>query len=345
MPGKRFRVAQWGTGNIGLYALRAIIEHPDFDLVGVRVYSAAKAGRDAGDLCGLPPTGIIATSDIAEIIAARPDCVLYMPDRAEIDALCQLLAAGINIATPRMEFNYRELIEPEMRRALEVACEAGQSSLYASGSTPGFFTEVMPLALSMMERRIDCIHLHDYCDMASRNSPEMLFGMLPFGRDPATLTGPVGTGKTSPPTMSFTAAALGHPADEIVSACAFALTRNRVTIAAGTLEKGTIGAMQMDIAALHKGRPIFKRRSTWYLTRDLDQDWELYETGVHFRVEGDLPLNVVFTIPVSDEDYPKISPAMTANPVVNAVPYICAAPPGIRHTDELPLVIGRFAPR
>ena len=48
---KRYRVAQWATGNIGLRSLRAVIEHPQFDLVGLYVYSDAKAGRDAGENC------------------------------------------------------------------------------------------------------------------------------------------------------------------------------------------------------------------------------------------------------------------------------------------------------
>jgi 4-hydroxy-tetrahydrodipicolinate reductase len=196
-----------------------------------------------------------------------------------------------------------------------------------------------------MESRFDCLHINDYADMASRNSPQMLFEMLPFGRDPASLTGPIGTGKSSPPTMSFTAAALGFPADEIVSSSEFAITKNRVTVAAGTLEAGTIGGMRMNIAAIHKGQRVLTRSSTWYVTKDLEPQWELLESGVHFRVEGDLPLAISVTIPVSPEAYPKISPAMTANPVVNAVPYICDAKPGILHTDELPLIVGKFAPR
>ena len=53
--GTRYRVAQWGTGHSGMAALRALIQHPDFDLVGVKVYSENKAGRDAGELCDLGP--------------------------------------------------------------------------------------------------------------------------------------------------------------------------------------------------------------------------------------------------------------------------------------------------
>ena len=57
------RVIQWSTGHVGMHALRALVRHPDLELVGLWVHSADKARRDAGDLCGLPPTGVVATSD------------------------------------------------------------------------------------------------------------------------------------------------------------------------------------------------------------------------------------------------------------------------------------------
>lgn len=344
MESRRYRVAQWGTGNVGLYALRAIIEHPRFDLVGCRVYSDAKAGQDAGTLCGLPPTGVIATQDVEAIIAARPDCVVYMADKAEIEVICRLLAEGINVATARMEFNHRDTIVPETRRLIEQACVRGGTSLYGSGSTPGWFTEVMPLVLSAMERRWDCLTLTDYADMASRNSPDMLFKVLPFGSDPASVDpGAQGTATSSPPTISLVARALGLPLDEVRTSREFAVARETFAIPAGTVAQGTIAAMRMSIEGIRQGRTVIRRNSIWYLTRDIEPAWDLRDTGLHYRVEGDLPLDVMFTIPVSAEDYPKVSPGLTANPVVNAVPYVVEAAPGILQTDELPLVVGRFA--
>ena len=47
-----YRVVQWATGNIGTKSLRAVIEHPGLELVGLYVHSADKAGTDAGELCG-----------------------------------------------------------------------------------------------------------------------------------------------------------------------------------------------------------------------------------------------------------------------------------------------------
>lgn len=339
---KHFRVAVWGTGNIGMHSVRKVIEHPYFELVGVRVYSDAKVGRDAGDLCGVGTTGIIATTNIEDIIAAKPDCVVYLPDRSEMDVIIRLLESGINIATARFEFNRRDSIEPTLRENLEAACTKGNASLYCSGSTPGWFTEVMPLVLSALERRLDCITLTDYADMSSRNSPEMLFDLLKFGADPSSVdpNAPFGTAMSSPPTLSMVAEAMGLPVDEIVTDRQFALARKREEIAAGTIEPGTIAAMRMEIEGRRGGKPVIRRRSIWYVTRDIEPAWNLRDTGLHYRVEGDLPLDVMFTIPVSPEVYPTISPGLTAHPVLNAIPYVCDAAPGIIQTPELPIVIG-----
>ena len=95
--GKRYRVAQWGTGDVGRRALAAVIEHPRMDLVALRVFSTDKAGRDAGELCGKPATGVFASLDPEVVIAARPDCVVYLPNQADVTDMCRLLEAGINI--------------------------------------------------------------------------------------------------------------------------------------------------------------------------------------------------------------------------------------------------------
>ena len=52
-----YRVVHFGTGFAGVHALRAIIQRPDLELVGLVVHSDEKAGRDAGDLCGAGADG------------------------------------------------------------------------------------------------------------------------------------------------------------------------------------------------------------------------------------------------------------------------------------------------
>jgi hypothetical protein len=338
---RRYRVAQWGTGNVGLRALRAAVEHPWMELVAVKVYSDAKEGRDAGELYGGTPTGVRTTRSMDAILQTRPDCVIYMPDHADFDEMSRLLEAGINIATACVGFNHRDSIEPAARARLEAACQRGRSSLYSTGSSPGWSTEIMPFALLAMQRRLDCFTITDYADMASRNSPLMIFDGLGFGKDPskADPNRRIGTALSTPPTFRAVADAIGLSLDEVTTSIEYAATRKRETIAAGTLEAGTIGAMRMGVIGLRKGRPVLRRFSIWYVARDLDPQWELRDSGWRMQVEGDTSLDVSIAFSVAQSDYASYSPGLTAHPVVNAVPYVCDAPPGILHTTDLPVMV------
>ena len=96
MSEKKYRVIQWATGTVGSAALKYFIENPVIDLVGVYVTNPEKVGKDAGDLVGLPKTGVLATGDVSEIMAMDADCVLFAPSMMTppVDQVCQLLASG-----------------------------------------------------------------------------------------------------------------------------------------------------------------------------------------------------------------------------------------------------------
>src|SRR5579862_6657092 len=93
----KYRIAQWGTGLVGAAAARKVIEHPEFELVACFAHGAEKIGRDVGELIGVAPIGVKATNKIEDIIAARPDCVLYTPLLWDVDAMAKLLESGINV--------------------------------------------------------------------------------------------------------------------------------------------------------------------------------------------------------------------------------------------------------
>lgn len=341
---KRYRVAQWGTGNIGLRSLRTVIEHPQYDLVAVYVYSDAKAGQDAGDLCALGKTGVVATKNVDDIVAAAPDCVLYMPGQVEYDMVCRLLEAGINVVSTRGEFHYPDGLEPSVRQRVEDACRKGGSSIFSTGSSPGFATEVIPFALALMQRRLDCLTLEEFADMSSRNSPEMIFDGLGFGRAPVQLDEATQSAMAgNAPSLRMAAAALSLPLDEVTGTVEYAVARHRLEIAAGTIEAGTVAAIRMVTNGMRNGKTVFRKRGLLYLTRDIEPAWELRDTGWRFLVEGDAPLEVSISFPVSDADYAAFSPGLTAHPPVNAIPYICDAAPGLRTTADLPMLLANLS--
>lgn len=347
MPAARpIRVIQWATGNIGARALRAVIEHPLMELAGLWVSSPDKAGRDAGEMAGLGrATGVIATRDAAALIAREADCVLYMRQGTDIAELAALLASGKNVVTTRGDFHHPPMMDPAARAAIEAACTAGGTSIYSTGSSPGFITEAVPLALLSLSRRLDCLTIEEFADLGSRNSPQLLFEIMRFGQpmgpfDQLQAEHIKGDFASS---LAQIAQASGVVIDRWEAHGEYSPASQTVRIAAGEIAAGTIAAMRITISGVADGKARFRFRANWYATdRIRDTDWELRESGWRLRVEGDTPLDVGITFPVPPEDYAAFTPALTAHRAVNAVHAVCAAPPGIRTTADLPQITAWF---
>jgi 4-hydroxy-tetrahydrodipicolinate reductase len=342
----KYRVIQWATGNVGSRALLRVIEHPDMELVGLWVSSPGKVGKDAGELAGSDQTtGIKATNSAADLIALDADCVLYMRQGTDWDELCAILASGKNVITTRGDFHYPAMIAPENRTRVEEACRKGNSSIYSTGSSPGFITEAFVLPLLSLARQHKLLTIDEYADVSSRDSPEMLFQIMGFGEPMAPfdqrraehLKGDFGS------SLSQIGEAIGLPIDEIEAFGELSATKNTLHIPAGTVEAGTVGAMRTTITCKHQGRAVLRFRANWYVTTDIeDEGWNLRDSGWRVQTEGDTPLLVDIHFPVPEEDYAAFTPGLTAHRPVNAIPVVCAAAPGIRTTSDLPQIIPTF---
>jgi hypothetical protein len=349
LPGsqQRYRVAQWATGKVGSSSLRAVIGHPALDLVGLHVYSQAKEGKDAGELCGLSRVGIAATRSVDAIIAARPDCVLYMQEGVNLDDVCRLLEAGINIVTTRGEFFNPDKMDPQIRQRTEAACQAGGASLHATGSSPGFITEAIPLVLASVARRLDCLTIDEFAYIPESCSPEMIFDVMGYGRPPGAEFDPNLLGhmaQTFEQSLSLLASELSLPLDNVVSSGETATATERVEIAAGAyIEKGTVAAQRITVAGMRDGKPLLRFRAHWFCAMDIEPRWTLGETGWRVTVEGDTPFDISITLPKTSEAVAEQMGRYTAHRAVNAIPYVCAARPGIVTIADMPQVIARLA--
>jgi 4-hydroxy-tetrahydrodipicolinate reductase len=346
---KRYRVVQWATGNVGSRALRRAIEHPDLEVVGVWVHSADKVGRDAGELAGVAPIGVTATHRIEDVLALKPDCVLYMPHVCNFDEICQILESGSNIVTTRMELQNLAALDSAICARVESACQRGNSSIHATGASPGFITEAMPIVLASIQRRLDNLSIEEFADCSSRDSPEMLFEMMGFGRKP----GPANQAQLDharlcfAPSLQLVATALGLSVDKIEVFGAQGLARKDLHIAAGVVSSGTVAATKTTVSCTRGGKSLMSFTTTWFVSSDVDtsdgKKWE-FRTPSGWRVvlQGDCPLDISISFPVAPENYADMTPGLTAHRPINAVPYVCDAPAGIRTTVDLPQIIARL---
>ena len=335
------RVVQWATGNIGLRALREVLRHPALDLVGVLVYDPAKNGVDAGLLCDGEPVGVTATNDRDAIHALEADCALYMPRALDIDDVVTLLGAGTNVITTRGEFFAGGHALPDERRTRVLdACARGGSSIYSTGSSPGFITDALPFALLSMQRHVESVAIEEFANLSRRDSPDLLFTLMGFGqpvdsydaRRAQYLLGEFG------PALGVLAAAAARPVDEWSAEGEVAAVRRDTSIEAGELAAGSIGAERTTIAGLSNGDEVVRFSANWYCTDDLEPAWDLLATGWRVRVRGDTAFDVEISFPIALEDLGSFTPSLSANRPVNAIPYVCAAAPGILATADLPQI-------
>lgn len=338
------RVVQWATGTVGASAMRAVINHPNLHLVGVRVYSEAKVGKDAGDLCGLSRVGVISTRSLEAILALQPDCVLYMPESTDVNEVCRLLESGANIVTTRAEFFNPARMDPAFRQRIEAACLKGGSSIHATGSSPGFVTEALPIVLTSLSRRLDLLVIDEFANCIDGCSEEMLLNIMGFGETPAMFSRRqhADRDKVFEDSLGLLGGALGMPIDSFTLTTEFALTRAPTKLHQITIPAGTVGAQRVVVSGLHAGKPRLRFRSNWFVTTDLEPLWDLRADGWRVLVEGDTPLDISIGFPIPADERKITLPRLTAHRPVNAIPYVCAARPGIVTTADLPQVIARL---
>jgi 4-hydroxy-tetrahydrodipicolinate reductase len=149
--------------------LREVLQHhgDEFEVIGARVYSPAKDGRDVGELVGLDPIGVAATTDVDEILALEADCVVFTPqplDQAQVTAdAVALLRSGKNLVTTTT-FHYPQLHGPEYVERLEDACRAGDATLHGTGVHPNFMVERLVMTLTGLFTDVRHVRLVEACE-------------------------------------------------------------------------------------------------------------------------------------------------------------------------------------
>ena len=155
----KYRVIQWATGGMGKNCLRALIDHPAMELVGVYVYGRDKAGKDAGEIARRPLTGVVATREVGEILALDADVVIHAarlaPPYGAHDAdLIRLLQSGKNVISIN-GYSHPQHWGGQRFAALEAACLRGGTTLLGAGLNPGFAAEQLAIVASGVCTAID----------------------------------------------------------------------------------------------------------------------------------------------------------------------------------------------
>jgi 2,4-diaminopentanoate dehydrogenase len=355
VPGERStRVVVWSTGGVGSIAIDAVRNRPDLELVGVWVHSAEKVGRDAGELAGGEPIGVVATNHADALIALAPDCVVYAASGPERDAAAvpdylRLLESGINIvSTTSTSLIYPPAyIVAAWRDQLEAAAKAGNASFYVSGIFPGFASDQLALLLATQSKKIRCltvseVALNDHYPVADVMMDGMGFAR-PLDFEPM-LKNPEFIMMAWGAPIHLIAAGLGVAVEKINGTLDRQLTHRDIEVAFGTVPAGTCGAVRTRAAGVVNGREGIVIEHVIRMARDVAPDWPTSEFDATYRVdiEGDPDIHCAMTMGEA-EGHAAGHAAMTATAmrVVNAIPYVVDARAGLLSSLDLPLTLPR----
>jgi len=351
---RTLRTLVWSTGGVGKIAIDAITRRPDLELVGVWVHSPDKVGKDAGELAGIEPVGIAATNDADALIESAPDCVVYAASGPERDGGAvpdyeRLLAAGINVVatTSTSLVHPPSYFAPDWRDQLETAAQAGGASFYASGIFPGFASDQLALLMTTQSKSIRSITasevaLNDHYPVADVMMDGMGFGR-PLDFEPMLSTpGFIEMAWKAP--IYLIAQGLGVEVEQVRGSLDRELTDRDIEVAFGTIAAGTCGAVRTRAAGVVNGREAIVIEHVIRMARDVAPDWPASEFDATYRVdiEGDPDVHCELTLGAA-EGHAAGHAAMTSTAmrVVNAIPYVVDAEPGLLSSLDIPPTLPR----
>jgi len=343
------RVVQWSTGGVGAIAVAAIARRPDLDLVGVWVHSSDKVGRDAGELAGIEPVGITATDDVDALLALEPDCVCYTASGESrpaetVDDFCHLLEAGVDVVTTSLAgLLYPDAYDIDDVDRLREACARGDASLYTSGIEPGFAGDHLVLTLATLSNRITSIRTQEIFGYQDYPVAFTMFDVFGFGKPlehRCLMETPGVQASAWAPPVRMVADALGAELDEVRETYDKRVTDRTLEVAAGTIEAGTVGAVRFETIGVVDGQDAIVIEHVNRMADDLARDWPTADRQGTYRIVVDGEPSYTCELQIGTaESYSHEGLVATTMRVVNAIPSVCDAAPGIVTSLDLPLTL------
>ncbi|AYE93812.1 dihydrodipicolinate reductase [Mycobacterium paragordonae] len=358
------KVGVWGPGSMGLIALRGVIDHPRLQLVDLVVHSDAKAGRDAGELCGIEPVGVVATTDPAAMLAGDADAVVYaaaanLRPLEAVEDMASILRAGKNVVSCSVvPLVFPDAVEPGFTEPLRHAALAGGVSFFTTGIDSGFANDVLPLVLSGVARSIESIRVTEMFNYATYPDKAAVYDILGFGQPPEVTPFAAAPGIFSfgwGPVLHQLAAGLDIKLDHIDETVERVAADESFDTPTGHIAAGTIAAMRSTLTGYVQDDATLVLDHVTRMRDDIAPDWPQPNISIQpndlgygaasgrglyrVEIEGSPTMRCEFEM-AEDHDHDLGARIAGASRMVNAIPAVCAAPPGLLSALDLPLVTG-----
>ena len=323
------RVLLYGMGPIGAMVARQLAMRDGFRIVGAVDVDPAKVGHDVGELAGTerPLRVKVSPSPRQAIKQAKPDVVVLCTAssvKAVMPQIEDALRARVPVVTTTEELSYPVRRNAALAKKIDVLAKKAKVAVLSTGVNPGFVMDVLPITLSTACERVESVTVNRVQDARTRRLPfQQKIGagltLLQFEREVQRGSiRHVGLAES----ISMIADALGWRLDRITDELRPKVADAPVASEFLAVDPGYVSGIIQDGGGFRHGTPVISLHLEAYLGAPDPYDSVLLEgvPRLHMTIPGGVPGDVA-----------------TASIVVNSIPRVLAASPGLKTMKDLPV--------
>ena len=323
------RVLHVGLGPIGAGIVRQVIGRKWLKIAGAVDVDPGKIGRDLGQVCGLGrPIGVAVTEDLVKTIkAVRPD-VAVLCTHSSLKRVLATFEAVLKLKVPIVstteELAYPVRANAAPAKRIDELARRARVAVLGTGVNPGFVMDALPIALTSVCERVEAIEVDRVQDARIRRLPfqqKIGAGLSPDVFQAKAKEGSirhVGLAES----ISMIADAFGWRLDRITDDIAPKLATEAVASEYLKVEAGAVCGIVQDGVGYRDGTPVIRLHMEAYLGAP-----ESYDA---VRIDGSPALSMKIAGGVHGD-------IATASIVVNSIPKVLVATPGLHTMRDLPI--------
>jgi hypothetical protein len=323
------KVMHVGLGPIGAAVVRQVATRKGLTIVGAVDIDPAKVGQDLGDICGLGrKLRVKVTDDIVRTIkTTKPDVAVLCTSSSlkkatpEFEAVLKL---KIPIVSTTEELAYPVKGNAAAAKRIDALAKRARVAVLGTGVNPGFVMDALPIALTAVCESVTAIEVDRVQDARIRRLPFQQ--KIGAGLTVDEFTEKVRDGSVRhvglAESITMIADAVGWKLDKVTDEIQPKVAANPVASEFFSIPAGRVSGLVQDGVGYRKGKPLIKLHMEAYLGAP-----ESYDA---VRITGNPPLSLKVAGGVHGD-------VATASIVVNSIPKVIQAAPGLRTMRDMAL--------
>lgn len=327
IPARKYRVVLYGLGPIGILTGKLALTKESIEIIGAVDIDPNKVGQDLGTLLGQPePLGVTVTDDATSLLTGeQPDVVLHMTS-SYIDQFAEqiesLVQAQVNVVSSSEELFYPYLRGELAADEIDQLARLMEVTVLGTGVNPGFVMDVLPIVLSGVCQDVKSVRVKRTVDAATRREPLQRKVGVGIGREEFEQKaeegkfGHVGLGES----IAFVAHSLGWELDTITETIEPMIADNDFSTDYFDVKAGQVTGLHQVAQGLAAGDTPVELELYMYAGAPATEDRVALKGSPDMTlvIEGGTPGDVA-----------------TPAALVNAIPRVVAAAPGLKTMGDL----------